>query len=123
MISRFSLLPARFSLLCTALLCTLPFLQPYHLYPLTSFYSEWLAFALGLGVLVVLLDHRLEGRAEVPWVVLSPLALAVLFMAHGFFGWSPYFGQALAGALYLGWAALLIMAGRALVMTCGAEKL
>ena len=123
MISRFSLLSARFSLLCTALLCVLPFLQPYHLYPLTSFYSEWLAFALGLGVLVVLLDHRLEGRAEVPWVVLSPLALAVLLMAHGFFGLSPYFGQALAGALYLGWAALLIMAGRALVMTCGAEKL
>ena len=103
---------ARFSLLCTILLCTLPFLQPYHLYPLTTFYSEWLAFALGLGVMTVWMDGRLQERAGIPWVALSPFALAVLLMVHGLLGWSPYFGQALAGALYLAWAGLLIIAGR-----------
>jgi O-antigen ligase len=114
---------ACFSLLCTVLLCTLPFLQPYHLYPLTSFYSEWLAFVLGLGVMTIWLDSRLQERAEVPWVALSPFALAVLLMVHGLLGWSPYFGQALTGALYLGWAGLMVMAGRALLRIWGFEKL
>lgn len=114
---------AHFSLICTVLLCTLPFLQPYHLYPLTSFYSEWLAFALGLGVMTVWMDGRLQARAEIPWVALSPFALAVLLMVHGLLGWSPYFGQALTGALYLAWAGLMIMAGRALAQIWGVEKL
>jgi O-antigen ligase len=114
---------ARFSLLCTILLCTLPFLQPYHLYPLTTFYSEWLAFALGLGVMTVWMDGRLQERAGIPWVALSPFALAVLLMVHGLLGWSPYFGQALAGALYLAWAGLLIMAGRSLARLWGVETL
>ena len=114
---------ARFSLLCTVLLCTLPFLQPYHLYPLTTFYSEWLAFALSLGVMTIWMDGRLQERAEVPWVALSPFALAVLLMVHGLLGWSPYFGQALTGALYLAWAGLLIIAGRALARIWGVETL
>lgn len=114
---------AHFSLICTVLLCTLPFLQPYHLYPLTSFYSEWLAFALGLGVMTVWMDDRLQARAGIPWVALSPFALAVLLMVHGLLGWSPYFGQALTGALYLAWAGLMIMAGRALAQIWGFEKL
>ncbi len=114
-------LPARFSLACTALLCAVPFLQPYHLYPLTTFYTEWLAFVLGIGVAVVLCQRRTWETAEVPWVVLSPFALAGLLIVHGVLGWSPYFGQALMGALYLIWAGVLIIAARALVRICGAN--
>lgn len=119
MTSRFSLLPARFSLLCTALLCALPFLQPYHLYPLTTFYSEWIAVVLGLGVMVVLLGRRAWAPAEAPWAALSPLALALLVLVHGLLGWSPYFGSALTATLYLIWASLLVVAARALVRECG----
>lgn len=109
------------SLTFAALLCVVPFLQPFHQYPLTSFYTEWLAFALGLGVMTVLLDRRTWLSAEVPWVALAPFALALLLIVHGALGWSPYFGHALAGALYLVWAGLLIIAARALVRICGAE--
>lgn len=109
------------SLICVALLCMIPFLQPFHQYPLTSFYTEWLAFVLGLGVMIVLLDRRAWSCAEVPWVVLSPFALALLLILHGVLGWSPYFGHALTGALYLVWAGLLIFAARTLVRICGAE--
>lgn len=114
-------LPARFSLLCVALLCTLPFLQPYHRNPLTAFYSEWLAFALGLGVMLVLAGRRAWTPAEMPWAALSPLALGLLVVLHGVLGWSPYLGAALTAALYLIWAALLIIAARALVRQCGAD--
>jgi O-antigen ligase len=106
---------ARFALLCTALLCAIPFLQPYHRNPLTAFYSEWFAIALGLGVATVLLSRRAWAPAEMPWVALSPLALALLLVAHGLLGWSPYLGSALSAALVLIWAALLVVAVRALV--------
>jgi len=112
---------ARVGLLCAALLCVLPFLQPYHRNPLTAFYSEWLAFALGLGVMVVLWGRKAWTPAEVPWAALSPLALALLVVIHGVFGWSPYLGSALTAALYLIWAALLIVAARALVRLHGPD--
>lgn len=115
----FARLPACFSLLCAALLCAVPFLQPYHRYPLTAFHSEWIAIVLGVGVMTVLLGRRAWVAAEVPWAVWSPLSLAVLVFVHGLFGWSPYFGLALAPALYLLWAALLIVAARALVREWG----
>jgi O-antigen ligase len=110
------------SLACIALLCVIPFLQPFHVFPLTSFYTEWLSFALGLGVMVVMLDRRAWVDAEVPWIALSPFLLALLLIVHGVLGWSPYFGHALTGALYLVWAGLLMIAARALTLICGAEK-
>jgi len=106
---------ARFALLCTALLCAMPFLQPYHRNPLTAFYSEWIAVALGLGVATVLLSRRAWAPAEMPWAALSPLALALLLVVHGLLGWSPYLGGALTAALVLIWAALLIVAISVLV--------
>ncbi|MDP1538301.1 MAG: Wzy polymerase domain-containing protein [Burkholderiales bacterium] len=113
------------SLACVTLLCVVPFLLPWHRYPLTSFYPEWLACVLGVGVMAVLLDRRIwssaEVRAEVPWIALSPFALAALLVVHGALGWSPYFGQALTGALYLIWAGVLVIAARALVRACGTE--
>ena len=111
------------SLTSVALLCAIPFLQPFHQYPLTSFYTEWLAFALGMGVMVVMLDRRAWISAEVPWIALSPFALALLLIVHGVLGWSPYFGHALTGALYLVWAGLLMIAARTLVRVCGTETI
>ena len=46
---------AQASLAMAGLMCVLPFMQPYHRFPLTSFYSEWLAFALGLAAAALLL--------------------------------------------------------------------
>ncbi|MGE0556664.1 MAG: Wzy polymerase domain-containing protein [Burkholderiales bacterium] len=111
----------RCSLLFAALLCVLPFLQPFHTAPLTSFYTEALAIGLGLGVLAVLLDRGAREAAEVPWITLLPFGLALLLLIHGVLGWSPYFGQALMGALYLAWAGVLIIAVRVLLRICGAE--
>jgi hypothetical protein len=48
----------RAAVLLTGLAWTLPFLQPYHRFPLTSFYSEWLAFALGLAAVLPLLRRE-----------------------------------------------------------------
>ncbi len=109
------------SLIFVVLLCVAPFLQPVHRFPLTSFYTEWLAFALGLGVMIVLLDRRAWDSSGVPLIAMSPFALALLLIVHGVLGWSPYFGYALTGALYLVWAGLLMIAARALLRVCGGD--
>lgn len=79
--------------------------------------------ALGLVVLVVLLDRRTWSPAEFPWAAAAPILFALLVVAHGALGGSPYFGQALTAALYLVWAALLITAAHALVRFHGRDRL
>ena len=55
-----------FSLAALGLMCLLPFLQPLHRYPLTSFYSEWLAFVLGIAALAPLAGKRVWQDMSVP---------------------------------------------------------
>lgn len=106
--------PSRASLWLIGLAWTLPFLQPYHRYPLTGFYSEWLALALGLSAALVLLRRESWQEAAVPAIALAALALAAVIGLHGALGWSPYAEQATTAVLYLLWAALLVVLGHAL---------
>ncbi|MDH3287700.1 MAG: Wzy polymerase domain-containing protein [Betaproteobacteria bacterium] len=108
--------PARASLYCCGLMFALPFLQPYHRFPLTSFYSEWLAFALGLlAALLLLLLRRQSGQdAAFPAVAFAPLGLILVLGLQTALGRVPYAEQALIAALYLLWASLLLVLGREL---------
>jgi len=111
--------PARASLYCCGLLCALPFLQPYHRFPLTSFYSEWLAFALGMLAALLLLRRQIEPDAAFPVVALAPLGLILVLVLQVALGRVPYPQQALIAALYLLWASLLLMLGRRLGQELG----
>ena len=113
----------RFSLVSVRLLCIVPFLQPYHRQPLTAFHSEWLALVLGCGVALVLASAAAWREGRLPWSALAPLALAVLLFLHGLLDRAPYPGQALTAALYLLWAAVLVVAAHALVRLAGREAL
>lgn len=93
---------------------TVPFLQPYHRFPLTSFYSEWLAFAFGFAAAALLLRREPWREAAVPMIALAPLALAALIAAQAALGRVPYAGQALLAAFYLLWATLMVLLGHAL---------
>jgi len=104
----------RASVLLIGLAWTLPFLQPWHRYPLTSFYSEWLALALGLAAALPLLRREPWRDATVPMIALAPLGLAVVFAVQAALGRVPYAEQALTAGLYLLWAALMVLLGHAL---------
>ncbi|UCF74561.1 MAG: O-antigen ligase family protein, partial [Betaproteobacteria bacterium] len=110
---------ARASLYCSGLLCALPFLQPYHRFPLTSFYSEWLAFALGMLAALLLLRRQPGQHAAFPVIALAPLGLILVLVIQSALGRVPYPEQALIAALYLLWASLLIMLGRRLGQELG----
>jgi len=104
----------RASVLLIGLAWTLPFLQPWHRFPLTSFYSEWLAFALGLAAALPLLRREPWRDATVPMIALAPLGLAVVIAVQAALGRVPYPEQALTAGLYLLWAALMVLLGHAL---------
>ena len=97
------------SLAAIGLALSLPFLQPLHGYPLTSFYSEWLALALGLAAVVPLAAHRGWRALEIPVLTLFLAAFGALLAVQNALGLVPYAGQALVAVLYLGWAALLMV--------------
>jgi O-antigen ligase len=104
----------RASLVLVGLAWTAPFLQPAHRFPLTAFYSEWLAFALGIAAAAVLLRRESWRDAALPVIALAPLGLIVVLAIQIALGRIPYPGQALMAVLYLLWALLLIVLGQLL---------
>ena len=110
---------ARASLALVGFAWTVPFLQPYHRYPLTAFYTEWLAFAFGLAAALLLARREAWRDAGLPAIALMPPALALLIGLQAAFGRVPYPEQAVTASWYLLWAALLIVLGRVLARELG----
>ena len=105
---------AHISLTLVGLMWVLPFLYYYHAYPLTTFYQEWGAAILGLGAATFLLSRQNWEQPEIPRIVLLPIALMLLALLQYLLGLTTYFDQTLLFSLYMLWATLLIMLGRAL---------
>lgn len=104
----------RASLVLVGLAWTVPFLQPVHRFPLTAFYSEWLAFALGLAAAAPLLRRESWREAALPVIALAPLGLIVVLAIQLLLERVAYPGQAFMAGLYLLWTLLLIVLGQLL---------
>jgi hypothetical protein len=102
---------AWFSLALIGVMCVYSFLNYYHQNPWTTFYQEWGTAALGLAAATLLLGGRYWRQSEIPRIVLLPIGMMLLVVLQYLLGMLPYFGQMLMFALYLMWAALLIMLG------------
>jgi O-antigen ligase len=105
---------AHISLTFVGLMWVLPFLYYYHAYPLTTFYQEWSAAVLGLCAMPLLVTKRYWLQPQLPLIVLLPIGLLLLGMMQFVLGRVSYFDQILLLALYLLWAALLMMLGQCL---------
>ena len=102
------------SLALIGLMWVLPFLQPHRQFPLPSFYTESLAFALGLGALSLLLQKRFWDNLELPGIALVPLLLYPLLLLQFALGKITYPEQVLLALLYLLWTVFLILLGNIL---------
>ena len=111
------------SLFFLALAWTLPFLQWHHKPPIPSFYSEWLAFGLGLLALVPLLSKRYWQPLVLPRSFLFVLGFIALLMIQVVLERVLYPQQALVGALYILWAAFLLWLGNQLRRELGLERI
>lgn len=116
-------LPTHISLALAGLMWVLPFLVPRHVYPLTTFYQEWLAALFGLLALLPALRMRVWRRLSLPAIVVLPLGLTALVGVHWLTGRMVYPGQAMLLAGYFLWAAMLMVLGRWLSESFGLPRL
>jgi O-antigen ligase len=101
----------------------LPFLNPYHFFPLTNFYTEWLALALGLAALLPLSVKGFWDEVEIPMLVMWLLGFAALLPLQLVWLDIAYPELSMLGALYVIWAAWLVWLGRVLAKSCGMQEL
>ena len=113
----------RSSLFLLGLMVSAPFLDPRHFAPIPSFHGEWLAAALGLGACIALVTGGAVRNLAVPRIVMVPLGLIAIAMVQLAVQQPTYPGQTIVFMLYLAWAAMLALLGRALAHTIGLKRL
>lgn len=106
--------PLRASLFILALAWVLPFLQWHHKLPIPSFYSEWLAFGLGLLALLPLLARRYWAPMRIPRSLLFLLGFLGILIVQVLLQRVAYPQQAFVAAMYLLWGALMLWLGNQL---------
>ncbi|MFZ2525600.1 MAG: Wzy polymerase domain-containing protein [Candidatus Ferrigenium altingense] len=111
------------SLALVGLMWVLPFLHYRHQYPLTTFYQEWWSALLGVLALTLLVTRDFWRQPEIPRIAQLPVALIAVILLQSGLGKVAYFDQALLYALYLLFAALLMMLGARLRDCFGMAKL
>lgn len=108
-------LRARIALMLLAMMSSIPFLIPHHLNPITSFFNEWVAVALGLlATASLLLSPRSWQPLRVPLITLVPLALGLIAALQVATGKSVYWQHHMLVGLYLLWATLMMVLGSVL---------
>ena len=104
----------RVCLAALGLMLSLPFLNPHHFNPIPTFYQEWTAAACALLAATLLLRAKIFEQLEIPGIALLPLGIATLILIQFAAGRVTFPTQALIFLLYLLWATLLLILGRAL---------
>ena len=92
----------------------LPFLQWHHKLPIPSFFSEWLAFGLGLLAAMPLLFRRYWEPMHIPHSLLFLLGFIGILIAHVVLQRVAYPQQAFVAAMYILWGALMLWLGNQL---------
>ena len=110
------------SLLLAGAMCLLPFLIPYHQFPLRSFYPEWLAAALGLAAFAAALASPRFPALALPvparWMIGFAAFLAVCAVARD----AAYPQMSLWAVVYVLYAVLMIWLGACLVTATSLER-
>ncbi|MFI4982806.1 MAG: O-antigen ligase family protein, partial [Nevskiales bacterium] len=105
-----------------AAMLVIPFLHPVHYRPIPSFWHEWWAVMLGIGLFAAVLARPAAwSPLRIPGVAMIPLSMIVLILIQYFVGriYFPQQGLLFAGMLF--WALLLTVTGRRLADSHGLE--
>ncbi|SFU90994.1 PglL family O-oligosaccharyltransferase [Pseudoduganella namucuonensis] len=113
----------RLACFCLGLMLSLPFLQPFHTLPLTSFHAEWLAMLLGLLSMAPLLARPASAPLYLPGIACAPAALLPVVLLQLAAGMFAYAASAILLMLYLLWCMGLMLAGRSLAASMGLPAL
>lgn len=113
--------PLQASLIFLALAWVLPFLQWRHQPPIPSFFSEWLAFGLGLLAALPLLSKRYWQPMVLPHSLLFLIGFIGILIVQVALDRVAYPQQAFVAALYILWGALMLWLGNQLGRELGLE--
>ncbi len=105
---------ARISLTLIGLMVVIPFLQYHHARPIPAFYTEYIAFVLGMAALILFLAGRYWRNIALPWIVFAPLGLFVVMLLQMNLGMSAYYEMQIIVLFYLLWAIFLVILGAVL---------
>ena len=104
-----------------------PFLLPFHMPPIHSFWGEWWAAVLGLAAgvigLVARRDNRWADTLPLPSLLLIPAVLLGILLGQFVLGRLVFPELGLLYAAYLLWAALLMILGRYLADAVGLARI
>lgn len=106
-----------------ALMASMPFLFPVHTDPSPGFWSEWWAGALGLAAAGMGLIGFRDRPLTLPPILVLPAVLLLALLLQFAAGRVAFPHIGLLYAIYLLWAALLMMLGRRLAETVGLARL
>ena len=109
-------------LILAGLAVSLPFLIPYHNYPLLTFYEEWAAVLIGLLAACFVLLRLRNFPPLLPWISLALLGICVVLWVQILLGLIAYPQRSMIGVMYALWAAIIAWTGIALRERCGIEK-
>jgi O-antigen ligase len=104
------------------LMMTVPFLVPFHYFPMNMFYAEWTAFALGLVAMALIFAGSSDTPIKIPPVAVGLLALVLVIALQVAFSYVAYVETALLAAYYAIWASLLMIASANLREMIGQER-
>lgn len=100
---------ASVSLALISSIAIFPFLLPYHPLPLTAFYSEWVAFTLGLAACFPFLSRNFWLHLRIPPAAIWLFGVAVLIALQALSVDHVYVTQALLPGIYIVWAVVLVI--------------
>lgn len=100
-----------------------PFLLPFHSEPIPSFWSEWWAAALGLAAAVAGLLAARQRPLSLPPLLGVPAVMVVALLLQFMLGRLEFPQLGLLYAVYLLWAALLLVLGRCLAAGVGLARI
>lgn len=103
-------------------LFSLPFLLPRHTPPYPSFYNEWLAALLAVGLIFTFALRPADGKLYLPSIALFPFAILILLCIQLAFNTSAYSGPVLLALLYVFCATLLAIVSRTWLASANLES-
>lgn len=115
--------PLHASLIFLALAWVLPFLQWHHKLPIPSFFSEWLAFGIGLLAALPLLSRRYWEPMRIPLSLLFLLGFIGILIVQVLLQRVAYPQQAFVAAMYILWGALMLWLGNQLGRELGLARM
>lgn len=100
---------ALISLILLGLIAVIPFILPYHEYPLVHFYNELAAFALGVAACFPFLSKNFWQHLQIPQVAIWLFGVVVLIAIQPLLVNQAYSTQALLAGIYISWVATLVI--------------